>query len=127
MESDAKTYFAFSASLRIFSEIPDLNKITKQLGIQPTRTQRKGVYMETDIFLRVNGLKRKTGPSRPSMAAAEAAPTSYNKAYTFRSVFSPSDTFAFGIFFARGMQKRRQSLTRPANVVCACRYLKCFA
>jgi len=27
MESDAKTYFAFSASLRIFSEIPDLNKI----------------------------------------------------------------------------------------------------
>lgn len=42
MESDAKTYFAFSASLRIFSEIPDLNKITKQLGIQPTRTHRKG-------------------------------------------------------------------------------------
>jgi hypothetical protein len=42
VESEAKTYSAFSASLRILSEIPDLNKIMKQLGVQLTRTHRKG-------------------------------------------------------------------------------------
>lgn len=41
---------------------------------------QKGCIYGDGYFLRVNGQKRKTGPRRPSMAAAEAAPTSYNEA-----------------------------------------------
>jgi hypothetical protein len=37
-----KTYFAYSASLRIFGDIPNLEEISSHLGFQPTNTHRKG-------------------------------------------------------------------------------------
>jgi hypothetical protein len=37
-----KPYFAYSASLRIYGEIPDLNEISNRLSLKPTRTHRKG-------------------------------------------------------------------------------------
>lgn len=41
-EPDEETYFAYSATLRIFGNIPDLDEITRQLGVQPTNAYRKG-------------------------------------------------------------------------------------
>jgi hypothetical protein len=41
-EADEDTYFAYSASLRIFGNIPDLGEITAHLGITPTNTHRRG-------------------------------------------------------------------------------------
>jgi hypothetical protein len=41
-EPDEKTYFAYSATLRIFGDIPNLEEITTRLGLQPTNTHRKG-------------------------------------------------------------------------------------
>jgi hypothetical protein len=35
-------YFAYSASLRIFGDIPNLNDISLALGLQPTHTHKKG-------------------------------------------------------------------------------------
>jgi hypothetical protein len=37
-----KIYFSYSASLRIFGIIPDLEEITRHLGIAPTRVCRRG-------------------------------------------------------------------------------------
>lgn len=37
-----KVYFAYSASLRIFGNIPDIDKITQHLGVVPSETHRKG-------------------------------------------------------------------------------------
>src|SRR5688572_8073478 len=41
-EPDEPVYFAYSASLRIFGDELPLDEITRELGIQPTRTRRKG-------------------------------------------------------------------------------------
>jgi Domain of unknown function (DUF4279) len=41
-EPDEPTYFAYSATLRIFGEIPDLDEITGQLGVAPTSQHRRG-------------------------------------------------------------------------------------
>jgi len=45
-EPDEDTYFAYSASLRIFGDIPDIQEITVRLGIEPChahiRGERKG-------------------------------------------------------------------------------------
>jgi hypothetical protein len=41
-ETNEKTYFAYSATLRIFGEIPDLDEITQRLGIVPTSAHRGG-------------------------------------------------------------------------------------
>ena len=41
-EPDEKTYFAYSATLRIFGDIPNLEAISVRLGLEPTRTHRKG-------------------------------------------------------------------------------------
>lgn len=41
-EPDEETYFAFLASLRIFGNIPDIDEITRTLGIAPTMTRRRG-------------------------------------------------------------------------------------
>jgi len=41
-EPDEETYFAYSATLRIFGKIPNLDAITKALGIAPTKTHRVG-------------------------------------------------------------------------------------
>jgi hypothetical protein len=35
-------WFAYSACLRIFGEIPDLDEITRHLGVLPTEAHRKG-------------------------------------------------------------------------------------
>lgn len=35
-------YFAYSATLRIFGSIPDLDEITQRLGVVPSDTDRKG-------------------------------------------------------------------------------------
>jgi hypothetical protein len=35
-------YFRHSATLRIFGTIPELDEITQNLGVNPTRTHRKG-------------------------------------------------------------------------------------
>jgi|ERR1700693_2845921 len=35
-------YFAYSAGLRIFGAIPDLDEITKRLGVVPTHVHRRG-------------------------------------------------------------------------------------
>jgi hypothetical protein len=35
-------YFAYSATLRIFGTIPDLDEITRTLGIEPTHAHRRG-------------------------------------------------------------------------------------
>jgi hypothetical protein len=36
------TYFAYSATLRIFGTIPDLDEITIRLGVSPTKSHRRG-------------------------------------------------------------------------------------
>ncbi len=41
-EADEPIYFAYSASLRIFGDELPLDEITRELGVQPTRTRRKG-------------------------------------------------------------------------------------
>ncbi len=41
-EQDTETYFAYSATLRIFGDIPDIEEITRQLGVVPTDVHRKG-------------------------------------------------------------------------------------
>jgi hypothetical protein len=39
---DQETYFAYSASVRIFGVIPDLDELTRRLGVLPTSSHRKG-------------------------------------------------------------------------------------
>jgi len=41
-EPDEKTYFAYSATLRIFGDGVNFNEITARLGLQPTTVHRKG-------------------------------------------------------------------------------------
>ncbi len=41
-EPDEATYFAYSATLRIFGHIPNLEEISGHLGLQPSYTHRKG-------------------------------------------------------------------------------------
>ena len=41
-EPDEEIYFAYSATLRIFGDIADLDEITTRLGFKPTNTHRKG-------------------------------------------------------------------------------------
>lgn len=40
--SEQEIYFAYSATLRIFGDIPDLDEITGRLGVTPSDTHRKG-------------------------------------------------------------------------------------
>ena len=40
--SDEPTYFSYSATLRIFGTIPDLDELTRRLGVQPTSSHRLG-------------------------------------------------------------------------------------
>jgi hypothetical protein len=39
---DEEIYFAYSATLRIFGHIPNLDEITQRLGVVPSKTHRKG-------------------------------------------------------------------------------------
>jgi hypothetical protein len=39
---EGEIYFAYSATLRIFGDILDLNEITERLGVAPSDTHRKG-------------------------------------------------------------------------------------
>jgi len=41
-EPDEDTRFAFSASLRIFGDIPEVEAVSQRLGLQPTHVHRKG-------------------------------------------------------------------------------------
>lgn len=41
-ETDEAIYFAYSASLRLFGVISDLNELTRRLGVTPTYTHRRG-------------------------------------------------------------------------------------
>jgi len=41
-EPEEETCFAFSATLRIFGDIPDLNDIGARLQLEPTHSHRKG-------------------------------------------------------------------------------------
>jgi hypothetical protein len=41
-EPDEETRFAYRATLRIFGDIPDLDELTRQLGVEPTYTHRRG-------------------------------------------------------------------------------------
>ena len=41
-EPDEETYFAYSATLRIFGDINDLTQITNNLGLEPTSYHKKG-------------------------------------------------------------------------------------
>jgi|SRR6185369_15213779 len=41
-EKNEEPYFAYSASLRIFGDIPNFDEISQTLGIEPTHTHRKG-------------------------------------------------------------------------------------
>jgi len=41
-EPDEELYFAYSATLRIFGNIEDLNDITNNLGFEPTSFHKKG-------------------------------------------------------------------------------------
>lgn len=41
-ENDEAVWFRHSASLRIFGRIPDLDALSKELGVTPTHTHRKG-------------------------------------------------------------------------------------
>jgi len=41
-EREEDTYFAYSATLRIFGEIPNLEEISATLKLQPTDSHRKG-------------------------------------------------------------------------------------
>jgi len=40
-DAEEKLYFAYSATLRVFGNIPDLDGISAHLGLQPTYTRRK--------------------------------------------------------------------------------------
>ncbi len=42
VEANEEIYFAYSASLRIFGVIPDLDEITRRLRVAPTSTHRCG-------------------------------------------------------------------------------------
>jgi hypothetical protein len=41
-EREEEIYFAYSATLRIFGNIPNLDEITQRLGVAPSETHRKG-------------------------------------------------------------------------------------
>jgi hypothetical protein len=41
-EGEEDTYFAYSATLRIFGDISNLDEISTKLGVQPTNSHRKG-------------------------------------------------------------------------------------
>jgi len=41
-EQQEEIYFAYSATLRVFGNISDLDEITRRLGIAPSDTHRKG-------------------------------------------------------------------------------------
>lgn len=41
-EPDEETYFAYSATLRIFGALPHLDEITRRLGVTPTNAYRRG-------------------------------------------------------------------------------------
>jgi hypothetical protein len=41
-EPEEETYFAFSATLRISGDIPDLEEVSRWLGLKPTHIHRKG-------------------------------------------------------------------------------------
>jgi hypothetical protein len=41
-EREEDTYFAYSATLRIFGDISDMDEISATLGLQPTDSHRKG-------------------------------------------------------------------------------------
>jgi hypothetical protein len=41
-EPDEETRFAYSATLRIFGDIPSLDDITANMGVNPTYTHRRG-------------------------------------------------------------------------------------
>ena len=41
-EPDEEAYFAYSATIRIFGDIPDLDAISSCLDLHPTNTHRKG-------------------------------------------------------------------------------------
>jgi hypothetical protein len=41
-EPDEENYFAYSATLRIFGEIPDIQEITKRLGVEPSHAHMRG-------------------------------------------------------------------------------------
>lgn len=41
-EGQDEIYFHYSATLRIFGDIPDLDEITQRLGVTPSETHRKG-------------------------------------------------------------------------------------
>lgn len=41
-EREEETYFAYSATLRIFGDIPNMDEISANLGLQPTNSHRKG-------------------------------------------------------------------------------------
>src|SRR4051812_33688352 len=45
-EPDEETYFACSATLRIFGTISDLDELTKRLGVAPTELHRRGERRE---------------------------------------------------------------------------------
>lgn len=48
-EATEDIYFAYSASLRIFGNISDLDEITKALGVRPTHAHRKGDSQGTHL------------------------------------------------------------------------------
>jgi len=41
-ERDEDTYFAYSATVRIFGDIPNMDEISARLSLQPTDSHRKG-------------------------------------------------------------------------------------
>ncbi len=41
-EREEATYFAYSATLRLFGDIPNMDEISATLGLQPTNSHRKG-------------------------------------------------------------------------------------
>ena len=41
-QQDEPSYFCYSATLRIFGSIPDLDEITRNLGLDPTHVHRRG-------------------------------------------------------------------------------------
>ena len=41
-ERDEDTYFAYSATVRIFGDITNMDEISTELGLQPTDSHRKG-------------------------------------------------------------------------------------
>jgi len=66
-EPDEETYFAYSATLRIFGDIPDLAAITSRLGVEPTKTHRKG----DKAGPRSPGFKHDMWSYTPSLAESE--------------------------------------------------------